>query len=309
MTHFFNNAQSIGFTLPSLVSEKKYFPHSNCLVLNGKEVSKEIINQCKEKFANSTFSPPHLVVVLVGENKASEVYVQNKIKVFANANFKTTLFRVSNQDANEENILRHIETFNKDTNVHGILVQLPLPSHLNSEKILKAVAVEKDVDGFSAQNIGLLALNNASAISACTPFGIMILLASYGISITGKHCVVVGRSAIVGKPMGLLLLNANATVTFVHSHTVDINFYTKDADILIVAAGKKHLINKEHIKEGAVVIDVGIHKNSDGTLSGDVHEDVCTKASAITPVPGGVGPMTIAALLLNTSIQRLTEYF
>lgn len=160
------------------------------------------------------------------------------------------------------------------------------------------------MDGFSAQNIGRLALNDPSATLACTPFGIMILLAAYGINPNGKHCVVVGRSAIVGKPAGLLFLNANATVTLIHSYTKNIHLYTQQADILIVATGKKHLIHTNSIKEGAIVIDVGIHKNEDGTLSGDVHPDVKNKASALTPVPGGVGPMTIASLLLNTALSR-----
>ena len=191
---------------------------------------------------------------------------------------------------------------NFDGNVDGILVQLPLPKKLNSEKILNTIIPQKDVDGFQTHNIGSLATGEFNGAIACTPFGIMAMLYSYGITISGKNAVVIGRSNIVGKPMGLLLLSADATVTLAHSKTKNLNEICKNADILVAAAGQSQMITKDFIKPGAIVIDVGIHRKENGKLCGDVHDNVKEIASALSPVPGGVGPMTIAMLMVNTAI-------
>ena len=298
---FFKKAHEVGFQIPKFQKNKMYYEGTKCLILDGKRVSEHFLEQAKHLVNQKNV--PRLAVILVGENKASAVYVKSKIKFFERAGLLADVIKVSAEEASTENLRKQIEVFNADDSIHGVLVQLPLPDHLKTGSILSALNSRKDVDGFSAQNLGLLVLNERSANIACTPFGIMILLSAYGIDVQGKNCVVIGRSRIVGKPMGLFLLNENATVTLVHSHTKNIFEHTRKADIVIVAVGKRYFLKKEHIKPGAVVIDVGIHKNDDGVLSGDVHPDTRFNASALTPVPRGVGPMTVAALLINTCLS------
>lgn len=302
---FFTQAISSGFVLPQYQNTKQYFPGTECLHLDGKWLLNQIVDQCKNLFSSGNKKQPNLAVILVGDEPSSQVYVANKIKAFSRAGFASKLFKISSSDASSEAVIECIHQLNDDNSCDGVLIQLPLPKHLDAQAILKLIDRKKDVDGFSPENIGLLTLNDSTGIIACTPFGIMMLLSAYGIQLAKKRCVIVGRSSIVGKPAGLLFLNSDATVTFTHSHTENLSFYTREADILVVAAGKKHLIQKDDIKNGAIVIDVGIHKNSDGKLTGDVHPNVIDKASAFTPVPGGIGPTTIAALLLNTAISSI----
>ena len=241
---------------------------------------------------------PHLAVILVGENPASQVYVRNKENACVKAGIRSTVIRMQEgctQQELEDTVLR----LNGDEEVHGILVQLPLPKHLDEEAVLRLIDPDKDVDGFHAMNSGRL-MNGQPAFVPCTPLGVMKLLEAYDISPRGKHAVVIGRSNIVGKPMALLLLRENGTVTITHSRTKDLKAITKRADILVAAIGKPKFVTSEYVKEGAVVIDVGIHRNADNKLCGDVDfDDVVDKVSAITPVPGGVGPMTIAMLMNN----------
>ncbi|HEY8391012.1 MAG TPA: bifunctional 5,10-methylenetetrahydrofolate dehydrogenase/5,10-methenyltetrahydrofolate cyclohydrolase, partial [Clostridia bacterium] len=235
------------------------------------------------------------------DNEASKIYVRNKIKACNETGIKSYAYYL--QETTEENeILQLIEALNNDSNIHGILVQLPLPSHINEKKIIAAINPEKDVDGFCAVNLGKLFMGEKDVLAPCTPSGIIEILKRSNIEICGKKAVIVGRSNIVGKPTALLMLRENATVTIAHSKTQDLGEITSTADILIVAAGKQELISPSMVKKGAVVIDVGIHRTDDG-LKGDVQFDGVSKVvKAITPVPGGVGPMTIAMLLKNTLI-------
>lgn len=297
----FSRVFKAGFKLPELASATHVFENTNCKILDGKVLSQHFIEQAKNLVSKKKIVPK-LVVILVGENPASQVYVNNKIKLFREAGFDSQSFIYKSNETNEEDLVTLINTLNTENDVHGILVQLPLPPQFNQEKILNAISPKKDVDGFLAQNIGALACGDFTHAIACTPFGIMALLYSYGVQVEGRHAVVVGRSNIVGKPMGLLLLGANATVTFAHSKTKNLKEICQSADILIAAAGKAELITKDFVKPGCVVVDVGIHKKSDGKLCGDVHQNVKEVASALTPVPGGVGPMTIAMLMVNTSL-------
>ncbi|MBS1191895.1 MAG: 5,10-methylene-tetrahydrofolate dehydrogenase/methenyl tetrahydrofolate cyclohydrolase [Rhodocyclaceae bacterium] len=242
---------------------------------------------------------PGLVVILVGENPASQVYVRNKVNACLNIGMHSEKI-VYDADVDQAVVLAKIAELNADPNIHGILVQLPLPKHFDEEKVLEAISVEKDVDGFHAENVGALAQGNPRFI-ACTPYGVMKMFEKGGVDLAGKEAVIVGRSNIVGKPMALLLINAGATVTVCHSKTKDLLFHTKRADILVAAVGKPKMITGDMIKPGAVVIDVGINRLPDGKLCGDVDFDSCKEvASLITPVPGGVGPMTITMLLANT---------
>lgn len=240
-----------------------------------------------------------LAVILVGEDPASQVYVRNKIKACEEVGIRSDSYYLP-ADVSRQEVLNLISSLNEDRGVHGILVQLPLPKHLNTDAILKAISPEKDVDGFGDLPIGALAKGNPTIVS-CTPFGIMKLLEREGISVAGKHAVVLGRSNIVGKPMAMLLLNADATVTICHSKTQHLKEICASADLLIAAIGKPKFVTEDMVKEGAVVIDVGINRTQDGKLCGDVDfESVQRKASFLTPVPGGVGPMTITMLLWNT---------
>jgi methylenetetrahydrofolate dehydrogenase (NADP+)/methenyltetrahydrofolate cyclohydrolase len=242
---------------------------------------------------------PGLAVVLVGEDPASQIYVGRKAKACAEVGFLSREYRLP-AETDEEKLLKIIRKLNGDKLIHGILVQLPLPKHISTEKIIAAIDPCKDVDGFHPYNVGGLVTGTPLFVS-CTPRGIMELLVRSGIELAGKEAVVVGRSNIVGKPMALLLLAQNATVTMCHSKTKDLGLVTSRADVLIAAIGKPQMIKANMVKEGAVVIDVGVNRLENGKLAGDVaFDEVASKASFITPVPGGVGPMTIAMLMKNT---------
>lgn len=242
-----------------------------------------------------------LAVVLVGDDPASQVYVRNKIKACEEVGIRSYSYKLP-EETSEEELASLIDELVKAKNVHGILVQLPLPKHLDERKILRLIPPAKDVDGFCAENLGNLAMNRETIVS-CTPFGVMKMLEEYGIDPKGKRAVVLGRSNIVGKPMAMLLLNADATVTVCHSKTRNLNKICAEADILVVAIGKAKFVTADMVKEGAVVIDVGMDRDENGKLCGDVDfEAVKNKAAFITPVPGGVGPMTITMLLYNTVV-------
>ncbi len=270
-------------------------------IIDGKSTAANIRAELKSR--TLAFETAHgrkvgLAVILVGNDPASEVYVRNKIRACDEVGIRSFQYRLP-ENASQKEMEALISKLASDENIHGILVQLPLPKSLIADNILKKIPFEKDVDGFSAENIGRLTRNEDCTV-ACTPLGVMQLLSRYGISVAGKRAVVIGRSNIVGKPMALLLLNADATVTVCHSKTTDLKKICAQADILIAAIGKPHFVTADMVKEGAVVIDIGINR-VDGKLCGDVDfEHVKEKVSFITPVPGGVGPMTIAMLLENT---------
>lgn len=251
------------------------------------------------QFTARSGRPPGLTVVLVGEDPASQVYVRNKVKACHEAGLRSELLREA-ADLSESALLALIEKLNADPTVDGILVQLPLPAQINAERVIEAIAPEKDVDGFHIANAGALMIGRP-LFRPCTPFGVMRMLESEGIPLRGSEAVIVGASNIVGKPMAMLLLQAGATVTVCHSKTRDLAAHTQRADIVVMAVGRPHLLTADMIKPGAVVIDVGINRLADGRLVGDADtEALLDKASAISPVPGGVGPMTIAMLLENT---------
>lgn len=270
-------------------------------IINGKEIGQEIRNAVAERVIRLKEQglTPGLAVVLVGDNQASATYVRNKQKSCEAIGMYSELIKLPEETTQEE-LLTQIQQLNQREDIHGILVQLPLPKHIDEDKVIATIAVEKDVDGFSPVSVGKMMLGQETFLP-CTPFGVMKLLEYSGIEIAGKHAVIVGRSHIVGKPMGQLLLQKDATVTYTHSKTPDLPSFTKQADILIVAVGRANFITKEHVKEGAVVIDVGINRDDNNKLCGDVNfAEVDGLASHITPVPGGVGPMTITMLLFNT---------
>ena len=270
------------------------------MLLNGKEVAKKIkedlkleVDQIKEKGII-----PKLAVVMVGNNEASKVYVKNKSKACDTIGVEFEEFLLD-ENTTEEELFNLIDKLNEDKNINGILVQAPIPKHLDQNKAFRRIKPEKDVDGFNPINVGDLSIGNDCFIS-CTPYGVMKILEYYNIDLEGKNAVVLGRSNIVGKPMVQCLLSKNATVTVCHSRTQNIKEITKNADILIAAIGKAKFVTEDMIKQDAVVIDVGINRGEDGKLTGDVDfENVKNKASYITPVPGGVGPMTIAMLMNN----------
>lgn len=269
-------------------------------VIDGKQISKDIKEELKEEVASLAAQGRKccLAVIQVGNDPASSVYVGNKKKACAYVGIESLAYELP-EETTEEELLTIIDKLNKDANVHGILCQLPLPKHINEDHVIKAIFPKKDVDGFHPQNVGALVIGEKGFVS-CTPAGIIQLLKRSNIEMDGKHCVVVGRSNIVGKPMSLLMLRENATVTICHSHTKNLKEICKEADILIVAIGKPQFIDKEYVKDGAVVIDVGIHRDENNKLCGDVkYDEVEPVASYITPVPGGVGPMTIAMLMHN----------
>ncbi|HFZ9580075.1 TPA: bifunctional methylenetetrahydrofolate dehydrogenase/methenyltetrahydrofolate cyclohydrolase [Streptococcus agalactiae] len=242
---------------------------------------------------------PGLAVILVGDNPASQVYVRNKERSALEAGFKSETLRLS-ESISQEELIDIIHQYNEDKSIHGILVQLPLPQHINDKKIILAIDPKKDVDGFHPMNTGHL-WSGRPMMVPCTPAGIMEMFREYHVDLEGKHAVIIGRSNIVGKPMAQLLLDKNATVTLTHSRTRNLSEVTKEADILIVAIGQGHFVTKDFVKEGAVVIDVGMNRDENGKLIGDVvFEQVAEVASMITPVPGGVGPMTIIMLLEQT---------
>lgn len=269
-------------------------------IIDGKQISKDIKEELKEEVASLAAQGRKccLAVIQVGNDPASSVYVGNKKKACAYVGIESLAYELP-EETTEEELLTIIDKLNKDANVHGILCQLPLPKHINGDHVIKAISPKKDVDGFHPQNVGALVIGEKGFVS-CTPAGIIQLLKRSNIEMDGKHCVVVGRSNIVGKPMSLLMLRENATVTICHSHTKNLKEICKEADILIVAIGKPQFIDKEYVKDGAVVIDVGIHRDENNKLCGDVkYDEVEPVASYITPVPGGVGPMTIAMLMHN----------
>lgn len=284
-------------------------------LIDGKRISQEIKDELREKVASlkEEGKEAALAVVLVGNDPASGVYVNNKKKACAYIGIRSLAYELP-EETTEDELLALIDKLNQDDSVNGILVQLPLPEHIHEDQVIQAISPKKDVDGFHPQNVGKLVIGEKGFVS-CTPAGIIELLKRSGIDIAGKHCVVVGRSNIVGKPMALLMLRENATVTVAHSKTQNLKEICRQADILIVAIGKAQFITAEYIKEGAVVIDVGIHRGvqtgdaaGSSKLCGDVRfDEVAAHTSAITPVPGGVGPMTIAMLMNNCVESMLTE--
>lgn len=269
-------------------------------VIDGKKISQEIKDELREKAARMREQGIErtLAVVQVGADPASSVYVRNKKKACEYVGVRSLSYELP-EETGEEKLLGIIRELNEREDVNGILVQLPLPSHINEERVLLAISPEKDVDGFHPVNVGNLSIGRPGYVS-CTPAGVIQLLKRSGISIQGKECVVLGRSNIVGKPMAMLLLRENGTVTVCHSRTENLREITRRADILVAAVGKPRMVDETYVKDGAVVIDVGIHRNEDNKLCGDVDfESVALKTSYITPVPGGVGPMTIAMLMAN----------
>ncbi|RSL31985.1 bifunctional methylenetetrahydrofolate dehydrogenase/methenyltetrahydrofolate cyclohydrolase FolD [Salibacterium salarium] len=269
-------------------------------IISGKEVAASLRNEMKQEVNElKDLITPGLAVILVGDNPASRSYVKGKEKASAEVGIHSELTEMP-ADISEHSLLTKVEEYNQNPAIHGILVQLPLPDHISEKKVIEQISPEKDVDGFHPINIGRM-MTGQDAFLPCTPFGILQMLKYKNIETEGKHAVVIGRSNIVGKPIGQLLLNENATVTYCHSRTNDLQNYTLQADIIIAATGKAEFITKDHVKEGAVVIDVGMNRKEDGKLCGDVaFEEVQEKASYLTPVPGGVGPMTITMLLYNT---------
>ena len=269
------------------------------IILDGKTLSLKILEQVKERVAKLD-KQPHLVVILVGENPASKIYVNNEKKAAEKVGIKSTVIEMS-VDVSEEELLSTIEKLNNDSDVTGILVQLPLPKHIDKNKVILAISPKKDVDGFTPENVGKMVIGLEPYFYPATPQGIMMLLDEYNIPIEGKEAVVIGRSNIVGRPMAQLLLKRNATVTMCHSHTQDIQDKIKTADIVISAVGKK-IVRCKMVKKNSCIVDVGIFRDSNGKLTGDVDFDfVSPTCGYISPVPGGVGPMTIASLMYNAS--------
>ncbi len=284
------------------------------LILSGKEVSKKIKEELKKEidsYLAQGLRKPGLTVILVGNDPASQIYVRRKRETAENIGINSICVTLP-QNTTEEELVETIKRFNEDENIDGILVQLPLPSHINTHRIIETIRPDKDVDGFHPENVGRLATGIGRGIIPCTPLGIWLMLKHYDIDVFGKDVVVVGASNIVGKPMSLVFLkDERATVTVCHKNTKDLSFHTKKADILVVAVGKPNLITADMVKEGVVVIDVGINRLESGKIVGDVDfENVKEKSYAITPVPGGVGPMTVVSLLVNTlHLYRLRHGF
>ena len=269
-------------------------------IINGKKLAKEIREDLKAKCdeLKERGIKPKLAVVMVGDDKASQVYVRNKSKVCDEIGIEFEEHLLA-ENIEQKVLIEVLEKLNKDNNVHGILLQSPIPAHLDINEAFRTIVPEKDVDGFNPINVGKLCLNQDTFVS-CTPYGIMKMFEAYNIDLTGKNVTIIGRSNIVGKPLIQCCLNKNATVTVCHSKTKDLKQHTQNADIVIAAIGKSKFVTSDMIKQGAVIIDVGINRSDDGTLTGDVdYEEVYNKASYITPVPGGVGPMTIAMLMNN----------
>jgi methylenetetrahydrofolate dehydrogenase (NADP+) / methenyltetrahydrofolate cyclohydrolase len=271
-------------------------------LIDGNALSKQLRGEVAQRAAALTAkgTKPGLAVVLVGDNPASQVYVRNKVKACEDAGFKSVLEKYE-ATLSEADLLARVEALNKDPSIHGILVQLPLPKHIDDHKVIEAISPLKDVDGFHVASAGALMVGEVG-FKACTPYGCMKMLESIGMQdLRGKHAVVIGRSNIVGKPMAMMLLAANATVTVTHSGTADLAFHTRQADIVVAAVGKRNVLTADMVKPGAVVIDVGMNRDDEGKLCGDVDfAGVKEVAGHITPVPGGVGPMTITMLLVNT---------
>lgn len=274
-------------------------------LLEGKKLAEKMQTEMKVR-VNSLLEKgkiPGLTVLLVGEDKASQVYVRNKERQATKVGIKSEIIRLP-ETISEAALIEQVEQLNEDASVHGILVQLPLPKHINEQEVLRKIDYSKDVDGFHPMNMGNFLLGNASALP-CTPYGIMELLKAYDISLEGKNALVIGRSNIVGKPMALMLMEKNATITIAHSKTKNLKELAQQADVLVAAIGRGHMITGEFIKPGAVVIDVGMNRDEAGKLIGDVDTaSVMGIASYVTPVPGGVGPMTIT-MLLDQTIKKV----
>lgn len=271
-------------------------------ILNGKELAKKIRTELKEEVLNlkeKLGKVPGLAIILVGDNPASRIYVNSKIKGCQEIGIESFEYCL---DANitEKELLEVIEKLNNDDKVNGILVQLPLPAHIDEKAVISKIALEKDVDGFKPENLGMLFLNDKNALVSCTPAGIMRILDEYKINLEGKDAVIVGRSNIVGKPLAGLFINAGATVTVCNSKTKNLCEKTKNADVVVMAVGKVKLLTSDMVKEGAIVVDVGINRTQDGIVGDVDYDNVAPKCSYITPVPGGVGPMTVAMLFSNT---------
>ena len=270
-------------------------------LIDGNALSRQLRHEVTERVIalKARGVTPGLAVVLVGDNPASQVYVRNKVKACEDTGMHSILERYT-ADLSEAELLKRVEALNNDPAIHGILVQLPLPAHIDAQKVIEAIAPSKDVDGFHIASAGAL-MTGMPGFWPCTPYGCMKMLESIGYSLKGKHAVVIGRSNIVGKPMALMLLQQNATVTICHSGTQDLKAMTLQADVIVAAVGKRNVLTADMVKPGAVVIDVGMNRNDEGKLCGDVDfEGVREVASHITPVPGGVGPMTITMLMVNT---------
>jgi len=279
-------------------------------IIDGKKISSEIKAEIKQEIDKMTEKGeriPGLAVIIVGNSPASKVYVKSKVKTCATIGIYSEEI-VLDEKTSEEELLNKIENLNKDKNIDGILVQLPLPSHIDEYKVTQVISPTKDVDGFHAENLGKLLIGK-DTFKSCTPYGVVELLKRTNIEISGKDIVIVGRSNMVGKPLSFMLTNENATVTLCHSKTKNLKEKTLVADIIIVGVGKEKFLKEDMVKNGSVVIDVGINRNSHGKLCGDVdYENVAKKTSFITPVPGGVGPMTIAMLMKNTLKSRNNNY-
>jgi methylenetetrahydrofolate dehydrogenase (NADP+) / methenyltetrahydrofolate cyclohydrolase len=278
--------------------------------IDGNALSQQIRAEIATRAAALTAAgrQPGLAVILVGEDPASQVYVRNKVKACEQAGVHSVL-NAYPAGLTEAELLARIAELNVDASIHGILVQMPLPAHIQAHRVIEAISPSKDVDGYSTLSAGEL-LTGAPGFRPCTPYGCMKLIASTGVDLRGKHAVVVGRSNTVGKPMALLLLQAHATVTICHSATADIGQHTRQADVVVVAVGRRHTLTADMVKPGAIVVDVGINRDEAGKLCGDVdYAEVAEVAAAITPVPGGVGPMTITMLLMNTieSAERASK--
>ncbi|MEG0946570.1 MAG: bifunctional methylenetetrahydrofolate dehydrogenase/methenyltetrahydrofolate cyclohydrolase FolD [Comamonas sp.] len=271
-------------------------------IIDGKALSAQLRTEVAQRAAALTAkgTKPGLAVVLVGDNQASQVYVRNKVKACEDAGFHSVLEKYD-ASMTEAELLARVEALNNDPSIHGILVQLPLPKHIDDHKVIETISPAKDVDGFHVASAGALMVGEVG-FKACTPYGCMKMLESIGMKdLRGKHAVVIGRSNIVGKPMAMMLLAANATVTITHSGTADLAAMTRQADVVVAAVGKRNVLTADMLKPGAVVIDVGMNRDDEGKLCGDVDFDGCKEvAGYITPVPGGVGPMTITMLLVNT---------
>ena len=271
-------------------------------IIDGKALSAQLRTEVAQRAAALTAkgTKPGLAVVLVGDNQASQVYVRNKVKACEDAGFHSVLEKYD-ASMTEAELLARVDALNNDPSIHGILVQLPLPKHIDDHKVIEAISPLKDVDGFHVASAGALMVGEVG-FKACTPYGCMKMLESIGMKdLRGKHAVVIGRSNIVGKPMAMMLLAANATVTITHSGTADLAAMTRQADVVVAAVGKRNVLTADMLKPGTVVIDVGMNRDDEGKLCGDVDFDGCKEvAGYITPVPGGVGPMTITMLLVNT---------
>lgn len=274
------------------------------------EVKESLSKDIQENLIKKGLPAPKLCVIIVGNNPASEIYVAGKAKACSKVGITSEIYKLP-ETAKESEVIDAINKLNKDKSVNGILLQMPLPKHLNEQKLINLISPEKDVDGLTQTNLGKLLQQDVSGRLSCTPFGVIKLLKAYDIDLTGKDVVIINRSLLVGKPLALMFLNENATVTICHSKTKNIAEKTRNADIVVVAVGKKNFLTKEMVKDGAVVVDVGINRDESDPkrICGDVdYENVSPKTSFITPVPGGVGPMTIAMLLRNTYIATINSY-